>query len=104
VAQLRALQAHESSSGDESDGTSFTEDEEVEDVPGIDEAEDDEDRLILSGGAGIPIGPVSAMILLSTRFLDLTYPKRMESHDRSCPQWPLNMRDVNASSLISTRL
>ena len=61
VAHLRALQAHESSSGDESDGTSFTEDEEVEDVPGIDEAEDDEDRLILSGGAGIPIGPVSAM-------------------------------------------
>ena len=59
VAQLRALQAHESSSGDESDGTSFTEDEEVEDVPGIDEVEDDEDRLILSGGAGIPIGPVS---------------------------------------------
>jgi RNA polymerase II subunit A small phosphatase-like protein len=61
VAHLRALQAHESSSGDESDGTSFTEDEEVEDVPGIDEAEDDEDRLILSGGAGIPIGPVSTM-------------------------------------------
>jgi len=60
VAQLRAQQAHEPSSGDESDGTSFTEDEEVEDVPGIDEAEDDEDRLILSGGAGIPIGPVSA--------------------------------------------
>ncbi|KAH9985822.1 HAD-like domain-containing protein [Russula compacta] len=57
VAQLRALQAHESSSGDESDGTSFTEDEEVEDVPGIDEVEDDEDRLILSGGAGIPMGP-----------------------------------------------
>jgi RNA polymerase II subunit A small phosphatase-like protein len=66
VAHLRALQAHEPSSGDESDGTSFTEDEEVEDVPGIDEVEDDEDRLILSGGAGIPIGPVSAMTLLST--------------------------------------
>ena len=72
VAQLRALHAHESSSGDESDGTSFTEDEEVEDVPGIDEAEDDEDRLILSGGAGIPIGPVSALMLLSTGLLDLT--------------------------------
>lgn len=57
VAHLRAQHAHEPSSGDESDGTSFTEDEEVEDVPGIDEAEDDEDRLILSGGAGIPIGP-----------------------------------------------
>jgi RNA polymerase II subunit A small phosphatase-like protein len=64
VAHLRALQAHESSSGDESDGTSFTEDEEVEDVPGIDEAEDDEDRLILSGGAGIPIGPVSTMTVV----------------------------------------
>ncbi|KAN0137501.1 hypothetical protein V8E53_004552 [Lactarius tabidus] len=36
------------SSGDESDGTSFIEDE-VEDVHGVDEAEDDEDRLILSG-------------------------------------------------------
>ncbi|KAI9442638.1 NIF-domain-containing protein [Lactarius indigo] len=57
VTHLRAQQAHEPSLGDESDGTSFTEDEEVEDVPGIDEAEDDEDRLILSGGAGIPIGP-----------------------------------------------
>lgn len=57
VAHLRAQHAHEPSSGDESDGTSFTEDEEVEDVPGIDEVEDDEDRLILSGGAGIPIGP-----------------------------------------------
>ncbi|KAF8264592.1 HAD-like domain-containing protein [Lactarius quietus] len=58
VAHLRAQQAHEPSSGDESDGTSFTEDEEVEDVHGVDEAEDDEDRLILSGGAGIPIGAV----------------------------------------------
>jgi carboxy-terminal domain RNA polymerase II polypeptide A small phosphatase len=72
VAHLRALQSHEPSSGDESDGTSFTEDEEVEDVPGIDEVEDDEDRLILSGGAGIPIGPVSPIVLLSTGLLDLT--------------------------------
>jgi hypothetical protein len=103
VVQLRALHAHEPSSGDESDGTSFTEDEEVEDVPGIDEAEDDEDRLILSGGAGIPIGPVSAFILLSTGLLDLTYPTRTEFHDLSYPQSPLNMRDANASSLISTR-
>jgi len=67
VAQLRALQSHEPSSGDESDGTSFTEDEEVEDVPGIDEVEDDEDRLILSGGAGIPIGPVSAILYVTPR-------------------------------------
>ena len=100
VAHLRALQAHEPSSGDESDGTSFTEDEEVEDVPGIDEAEDDEDRLILSGGAGIPIGPVSAILY---PLLDLICSKRTESHDRSYPQLLLNMRGANASSLISTR-
>jgi carboxy-terminal domain RNA polymerase II polypeptide A small phosphatase len=66
VAQLRAQQLHES--GDESDGTSFTE-EEAEDVPGIDEAEDDEDRLIQNGGAGIPIGPVSATILFFSIYL-----------------------------------
>jgi len=72
VAHLRALQSHEPPSGDESDGTSFTEDEEVEDVPGIDEVEDDEDRLILNGGAGIPIGPVSVITLSSTGLLDLT--------------------------------
>ena len=67
VTQIRAQQLHES--GDESDGTSFTEDEEVEDVPGIDEVEDDEDRLILSGGAGIPIGPVSAISSLFSIFI-----------------------------------
>ena len=68
VAHLRAQQAHEHSSGDESDGTSFTEDEEAEDAQGVEE--DDEDRLILSGGAGIPIGPVSASTsLLRASFL-----------------------------------
>ena len=46
AAHLRVLQ---DLSKDESDGTSLTEDE-VEDVPGIDEAEGEEDRLILSGG------------------------------------------------------
>ncbi|KAF8894134.1 HAD-like domain-containing protein [Infundibulicybe gibba] len=43
--------------GEESEGTSCTEDEEGDDVSGIDEADDDEDKLILNGGAGIPIGP-----------------------------------------------
>lgn len=44
----------------ESDGsTSFTEDEEeVEEPNAIDEVEDEEERLIMNGGAGIPIGPV----------------------------------------------
>ncbi|KAF8813603.1 NIF-domain-containing protein [Phlegmacium glaucopus] len=36
--------------GDESEGTSYTEED-------LDEQEDDEDRLILNGGAGIPTGP-----------------------------------------------
>jgi len=102
VAQLRALQAHESS-GDESDGTSFTEEEEVEDVPGIDEAEDDEDRLILNGGAGIPIGPVSALKSLSIKSARPYMFRRMVFHDHFCPQSPLNMRDANASFSISTR-
>jgi RNA polymerase II subunit A small phosphatase-like protein len=42
------------SEGEESEGTSFTEDE---DMDGLDD-DDDEDKLIMNGGAGIPIGPV----------------------------------------------
>lgn len=44
-------------SGDESEGTSFTEEE--DETHAMDEADDEEDRLIMNGGAGIPIGPVS---------------------------------------------
>jgi hypothetical protein len=95
VAQLRAQQLHES--GDESDGTSFTE-EEVEDVSGIDGAEDDEDRLILNGGAGIPIGPVSARTSLFSTLLDLICPHRMGFPDLSYPQSPHNMSVANALS------
>ncbi|KAF8224957.1 NIF-domain-containing protein [Tricholoma matsutake] len=40
--------------GEESEGTSFTEDE---DMDGLDDLEDDEEKLIMDGGAGIPIGP-----------------------------------------------
>ena len=40
-------------SGEESDGTSYTEDEDVDEH--LDDPEDDEERLILNGGAGIPI-------------------------------------------------
>jgi RNA polymerase II subunit A small phosphatase-like protein len=39
--------------GDESEGTSYTEED-------LEEQEDDEDRLIFNGGAGIPTGPVSS--------------------------------------------
>ena len=45
--------------GDESDETSFTEEEDAEESGPAEEPEDEEDRLILNGGAGIPIGPVS---------------------------------------------
>ncbi|GBE80706.1 predicted protein [Sparassis crispa] len=49
---------HGRDSGDESDGsTSFTEDEEMEEPNRIDEVEDEEERLIMNGGTGIPIGP-----------------------------------------------
>jgi RNA polymerase II subunit A small phosphatase-like protein len=54
--------AHTRDSGDESEGTSYTEDEDVDDH--MDDAEDDEDRLIMNGGAGIPIGPVSILPFL----------------------------------------
>ena len=39
--------------GDDSEGTSYSEED-------IDEQDDDEDRLIFNGGAGIPTGPVSS--------------------------------------------
>ncbi|KAK2467769.1 hypothetical protein APHAL10511_000064 [Amanita phalloides] len=43
--------------GEESEGSSFTEDDDLDDINGMDEVDDDEDRLILNGGTGIPIGP-----------------------------------------------
>ena len=43
--------------GDDSDGSS--EDEPFEDGQQVEEWEDDEQRLIRQGGAGIPVGPVS---------------------------------------------
>ncbi|KAI0630241.1 HAD-like domain-containing protein [Trametes polyzona] len=44
--------------GDDSDGsTSFTDDEDLDDVTPMDEIEDEEERLIMQGGAGIPLGP-----------------------------------------------
>ncbi|KAI8972248.1 HAD-like domain-containing protein [Trametes punicea] len=44
--------------GDDSDGsTSYTEDEDLDEGTPMDEIEDEEERLIMNGGAGIPIGP-----------------------------------------------
>lgn len=49
---------------DESEAaSSYTDEEEAEVQDHFDEIEDEEDRLILNGGAGIPIGPVSTFCL-----------------------------------------
>ncbi len=62
--------------GEESDGsTSFTEDEDVEEGTPVDEVEDEEERLIMQGGAGIPIGPVSCSLRFRPRRASNTYPQ-----------------------------
>jgi len=51
---------HSQDSGDESDvTTTFTEEDDVDGMNVIDDLEDEEERLIMNGGVGIPIGPVS---------------------------------------------
>lgn len=58
--ELAHNRTHSRDSGDESDATStFTEDEEIDDINALDD-EDEEDRLIMNGGIGIPIGSVRA--------------------------------------------
>lgn len=43
----------------DSDGsTSYTDEDDIEEVNAMDEVEDEEERLIMNGGAGIPLGPV----------------------------------------------
>lgn len=56
---LRDHTTHAHVSGNESDDTGATGDEEYEDASNMEDVEDEEDRLIRQGGAGIPIGPVS---------------------------------------------
>ena len=51
---------HSQDSGDESDATTtFTEEDDMDEMNVIDDLEDEEERLIMNGGVGIPIGPVS---------------------------------------------
>jgi hypothetical protein len=56
-------------SGDESDGTSFTDDD-VDEVGG-DEVEDEDERLVMNGGVGIPIGPVSVVLFIIQARIDV---------------------------------
>ena len=52
---------HSQDSGDESDATTtFTEEDDMDELNAIDDLEDEEERLIMNGGVGIPIGPVSS--------------------------------------------
>jgi carboxy-terminal domain RNA polymerase II polypeptide A small phosphatase len=57
---------HSQDSGDESDATTtFTEEDDVDEINALDDMEDEEERLIMNGGVGIPIGPVSVLLSLS---------------------------------------
>jgi serine/threonine protein kinase len=55
-------------SGDESDATTASTEEDAW-LEATDELEDEEERLIMNGGVGIPIGPVSVLLFLVSRCL-----------------------------------
>ena len=56
----------------ESDGSTSLTDEESDDEAQMDEIEDEEERLIMNGGAGIPIGAVSGTFTAESLYLGLT--------------------------------
>lgn len=56
--EIAQEQRHRDSDHESDGSTSFTDEEEVEEPSPIDEVEDEEERLIMNGGAGIPVGPV----------------------------------------------
>lgn len=64
---------HRDSDRDSDGSTSFTDEEDVEEPSPIDGVEDEEERLIMNGGAGIPIGPVRAFILFLLISRTLTF-------------------------------
>lgn len=64
IPQDSPVPANGTAEGDDSEGTSFTEDE---DMDGLDDLEDEEEKLIMDGGAGIPIGPVCSILYIILR-------------------------------------
>jgi carboxy-terminal domain RNA polymerase II polypeptide A small phosphatase len=103
------VQTNGTGEGEESEGTSFTEDE---DMDGLDDLEDEEEKLIMDGGAGIPIGPVSSSFLfpscldMNTVLIllgktDRSY--RTASQNRYCHPFLPNRLAENASSSTWTR-
>jgi hypothetical protein len=92
---------------EESDGgTSFTEDDDADVQDPLDEIEDEEDRLILNGGAGIPIGPVRTFLSLHapSYHLLIVVCLRMAFQNLYFPQFRHSMPAVNALYSIWTRL
>ena len=93
---------HSQDSGDESDATTtFTEEDDMDDLNVIDDLEDEEERLIMNGGVGIPIGPVSDPDPCAS--LRLIGRLRMASHVPCYLPSPLNTLAANVSSSISMR-
>jgi len=90
------------STADDSDHTSLSESDDAEDVNDVNEIEDEEERLIMSGGAGIPIGPVSVHSTGQVYIFAETV-CRMAFPNRCSPLLLLTTQEENASCLIWMR-
>jgi carboxy-terminal domain RNA polymerase II polypeptide A small phosphatase len=86
-------------SGNETDDTGATGDEEYEDANNMEDIEDEEDRLIRQGGAGIPIGPVSGVLLYWCSDIKFSA-GRMANSGLFCPQSRHIMLGENVSCWI----
>lgn len=100
---LHEAHRHGDSENESDASTNFTDDEEGEDGTHMDEVEDEEERLIANGGAGIPVGPVRVLAIAST-VLPLTMCTcRMVCHVPSFLRCQQSMQGENALCLIWTR-
>ncbi len=84
----------------EDSDSSFTEEGNFHELIAISDVEDEEQRLIRLGGTGIPIGPVSNLILLALTAFKPTSGFRMANRNLCYLQLHPNTRDVNAWYLI----
>ena len=83
-----------SADAEDSEGTSYSEDEDLDE-------QDEEERLLMNGGAGIPIGPVCAS---SSKVLHVYTLNRTVSQNRYCRPFPRNTQGGNALFSTWTRL
>lgn len=100
---IHDLPRQRDSDHDSDASTSFTEDEDMEEGVPIDEVEDEEERLILNGGAGIPMGPVSTATSFPEAIRTYTLSERMASHDHYFLLCRLSTLVGNVLYLISMR-